>query len=1437
MAPEPGQRFVRFVGDRLRVELDVPETRGMRAFLRTNITRASVAREEIIAGTGPRRWGEAPFAGASWRDIPMREDGGHFTLELPLLEVGYFRAKAYVRDVNGVQRWPSGDDLGISVHPDALRTGNTIYCAYARAFGDARRDLPRDAAAAAAGLEGRGFTVIPPSGTLRDLTRAIPHVMDVLGFRAIQLMPIGPVPTTHARMGTFGSPYAELDLTDIDPALIEHDRRTTAVDQFRELADAIHARSGLVLLDVVLNHTGWCSRLLSLHPEWFLKNPDGTFKSPGAWGVTWGDLVELDLRHVELWQVLADSLVTWCRRGVDGFRCDAGYMVPVSAWQLVIARVRSEFPDCVFFLEGLGGSWEATEALLTEGGMQWAYSELFQNHSGVEVAGYLDHALRQSERAGLLVHYSETHDNERLAARGRTWSLLRNRLCALASRSGGYAITGGVEWLAREKIDVHEARSLAFGRTPNLISEIARLNRLLSEHPCFFEGATVTRLSPPASSILCLERRSPRGPELCLVLVNLDPGSPHSIDLEAPAWPPGGSPGVDLLGGRVPEADRLDDGRFRVQLGAGESVCLTPARTAVEMDGGTYRRRRAQAAWALGALSHVLAHERIGDADFEELANLVEEDPVAFLGSLAHLDRALSGENLLAALRAACEKLGYAAVVTWTALDARRTVLVPPGHFLLVVDRERFEVDLESSKVPRRQVAVPTRLGHVVAIPPLGGEERDVVLRFDRYGDGATPTESTIRVVGSWGSPSTRFLEQSDRILLTNGRGAMARVPLDLGSVLGKYDCLLGANLHPDVPSDRHVLVKRIRLWASSDGFITPLDSKNALDVAPGPPARWRFAAQAGDGRRVRIDVELAMVPGENTVLLCVSRPGKDPLDTLPPDRDVRVTVRLDLEDRSYHEETRFTPEIDARFAAALTSLETRAGFRFRPAEDRGLSAVLEPGVFHSEPEWSRGLFHAEEASRGLADRGDAWSPGWFDAELRAGGSLLLEVSAEPGRLSALAAGAPLRSMNAATRPASVPGPARGGGGGAEDPFVRTLRSALDAFIVRRGRATTVIAGYPWFLDWGRDALIATRGLVAAGRVEEALSVLRAFGNFERGGSLPNFLVGETAGSRESSDAPLWFALACDDLARVRGDGVLAERTEGGRTLTEVLHSIAMNYLEGTEMGVRVDAESALVWSPAHFTWMDTNHPAATPREGYPVELGVLFARLAALLHRLGRRPEQGTFAEISARSRASLSLYEHPGRGFLSDTLHAPAGVPARHARADDHLRPNQLFAVSLGLVEGPLAQAIVSTAARHLLVPGALRTLAPLGVEEPLPVAIGNRSLNDPHFPYWGRYEGDEDTRRKPAYHNGTAWPWLLPTFSEALVRAWPGDALALHAARAILGSSAALLTRGTAGQLPEIVDGDAPHDPRGCDAQAWSVTETLRVALLLSPREGRS
>jgi starch synthase (maltosyl-transferring) len=374
-----------------------------------------------------------------------------------------------------------------------------------------------------------------------------------------------------------------------------------------------------------------------------------------------------------------------------------------------------------------------------------------------------------------------------------------------------------------------------------------------------------------------------------------------------------------------------------------------------------------------------------------------------------------------------------------------------------------------------------------------------------------------------------------------------------------------------------------------------------------------------------------------------------------------------------------------------------------------------------------------------------------------------------------------------------------------------------------------VIAGYPWFLDWGRDSLICARGLLAAGMTEQVKQLLTIFGRFVKDGTLPNIIHGEDASNRDTTDAPLWYGIVCEEVAAILGVEFYQTKVDGtGRTLVDVLTDIASHYVSGTPNNIRMDAGSGFIWSPSHFTWMDTNFPAGTPREGYPVEIQVLWIRLLRQLERIANPNERKRWSDLAEQAQASLMKHFWlEDRGYLADLLIAKTGQTAASAVADNALRSNCLLAVSLGLLKGKAARRCVIAALRYLVVPGALRTLAPLPVAPPLPI-YGNQGqlLNNPPEPYWGRYEGDEDTRRKPAYHNGTAWTWTFPVFCEALARAWDGAPEAIAAARAYLGSMDQLVSEGCVGQIPEIVDGDMPHTQRGCDAQAWGVTEALRV-----------
>jgi predicted glycogen debranching enzyme len=1475
MTPASGDRCQRFVGDRIRFTIRDGDGRnplkGWQARLRTNLGRAEAWREEVLQAHTQG----LPPAGASWRDLPMTQNDQGWSLELPLAEVGYFKAKAYLVDSQGWQHWPSGPDVGISVHPDRYRTSNIIYCAFPRLFGQTRmleRTRDEKAERALAPLDRQGYTVIPPSGKLRDLTKQLPHIFNTLGCRILHLLPMNPTPTTYARFGQFGSPYAALDLTAIDPALVVFDRQTTGVGQFRELTYEVHARGGRVFLDIVINHTGWGSMLQEEHPEWFLRQPDGAFVSPGAWGTTWEDLVELKYPNVSLVDTLADMLLTWCRRGVDGFRCDAGYKVPVASWQYIVARVQQEYPETVFLLEGLGGPWDATAALLTEGGMQWAYSELFQEGTdsakrkdwGMQVAGYLDHSLKKSGHLGLLVHYSETHDNQRLAARGRAWSLLRNRLCALTSLSGGFGFTCGVEWLATEQIRVHGSTGLAWDNNDNLLPELGQLNRLLVDHPAFFDGTKLTRLSPTASPVYALLRESEEGKDRALVLVNTDDEHSHALTLDSLGSPKSEVAAlkpledwVDLLGQKAPQPKTNAEGKAIFTLPPSAAYCLSPTAKPLGLHGDEYRRARAQAAWGLAALEHLFPVEHIGEFNWRVIADEVDRSPTQFLAGIsARARESRVGEvassppiqkgDLSTSAVSGSPASGFPCVVVWTPLDLRRITSVPPGHWLLIHDTTPFRAALvcsENGSKAQNVESFAVRDGHVASFPPRD-TATDATLLLERYALQNQNAEAAIRFLASdpdFRSHVSRFNvsptqaksdqapRRTDLVLLTNGRGGMARLCVDLGRVLSKYDCVLGANLHPSLPVDRHVLVKRLRVWVNADGFISPLDFQSLAGFEAGPPAIWRFVANAGDGRTVDIELAAAMLTGRNTTIFRFRRPtsGQATGHQLPENADVRLTVRFDLEDRNFHCETKRNGGAEHHFSAHTHVLgaqpSAHTGFAFTPASDRQLRVFADAGLYHSQPEWSENIPHPVEQSRGQVGAGDAFSPGWFELPLGRGAEVTLVVTADPADTQPEEIRAAIQRSESRgqrlTQHATRNTPHKT----VRQSFGEQLLCAARAFVVQRGTGKTVIAGYPWFLDWGRDTFICARGLVAAGLVEEVKQILLTFARFEKDGTLPNTIFGEDASNRDTSDAPLWFGVVAEELGSLVGPI---------SSLAPTLESIARNYIRGTPNGIRMDPASALIWSPSHFTWMDTNYPAGTPREGYPVEIQALWIRLLRQLARLRPGGESQRWEKLAQQALDSLAkFFWRDERGYYADVLLAKPGQSAAQAVVDDALRSNALFVVSLGLVTGERARRCVEAVRRYLVVPGGLRSLAPLPVTVPLPIYAPNgHLLNNPKEPYWGRYEGDEDTRRKPAYHNGTAWAWTFPSFCEAMARAWDFAPEAVATARAYLGSLDRLMTGGCLGQLPEILDGDAPHTPRGCDAQAWSATEALRVWKLL-------
>lgn len=620
--------------------------------------------------------------------------------------------------------------------------------------------------------------------------------------------------------------------------------------------------------------------------------------------------------------------------------------------------------------------------------------------------------------------------------------------------------------------------------------------------------------------------------------------------------------------------------------------------------------------------------------------------------------------------------------------------------------------------------------------------------------------------------------------VLANAAGAAAQVRAAWGAIESKYDAMLAANPSPDGPHDRIVLLTRMRQYLHTGGETREAGATAVTEfrVLSLHAARWRFSQQ---GLRWSVTLQLAEGNAARLIWEMENDPGGDALFFLRPD----------VEHRSFHA---VTSSAECRtFPGAV--IPEKDAFTFAKESRLPLRMEMRATEFRCEPEWQHGLWLPVEAERGLPDRTDLFSPGVF----------VWKPSAAERGVCTIEAGteAPARSE----APLFPEGP---------QALPEVLHRALDLFLARRDGEWTVIAGYPWFLDWGRDSLIFTRGLIAAGRLEEAASILRCFAAWEQGGSIPNLLRGRDASNRETSDAPLWLVLALRDLARVRP--ALLEQYAGTRTLRQVVCDLVAAHIKGAEHGVSFDPDSGLLWSPSHYTWMDTARPAGTPREGYPVSIQSLWAAALEFAHTLD--DSQGWQAQAARVKESIRKFYWREEDGFLADCLHGARGTRAARATADDHLRPNQLLAVTLGAItSAPLLQRIVASC-EGLLVPGALRTLAPRRVEVPLPVKWDGVPQHDPHFPYHGRYTGPDNGPRKAAYHNGTAWPWLLPSFVEALIVAH-GKA-AVPAARRLMGTTGELIRDACLGQVPEIVDGDPPHRLRGCGAQAWSVSEWVRV-----------
>ncbi|MGN0867617.1 MAG: amylo-alpha-1,6-glucosidase [Oligosphaeraceae bacterium] len=1414
--PSPHARVVRHVGDSLRISLTLSRPVQGRAFVRTNLGHGEVQRQEIISQVEQ----DAAPLGRDWRDLPMRQTGAaHYEVRLPLTEVGVFSFMCLFQEENsGDTFWPRGENAQVKVISELYAAGNSIYNAFVRQFGEniSGGATQGDSEQAATFLDSRNFTVIPPSGTFRNLQSRLDFIIGEMGFRILQFLPVHPTPTTFARMGRYGSPFAPLDFFDVDASMAEFDQRTTPLEQFLQLVDQVHARGAKVFLDLPIDHTGWASVLQSHHPEWFARTPDGAFQSPGAWGVVWADLCKLDFSHKELWRRLAEVFLHWCRNGVDGFRCDAGYMIPAPVWKYIVAKVRQQFPDTLFFLEGLGGGQEATTRLLEDADLDWAYSELFQNYSSQEMGRYLEFSSAYSAAHGALVHFAETHDNARLAEKSPAWARLRVALCALFAPAGCFGIANGVEWYATEKIDVHGARSLNWGAQENMVPLLTSLNALLKSHPAFRCDA---RLRVPygagGSAVGLLREPRGDGEHTLLVVVNprTDEGAEYHWHFQE--FDPGSRP-VDLLTGK-PLPATLQECLYHVRLKPGQVLCLCrPGRqNLAKTPYGPVERQQLRAT-ALRLRVSLQGMQDLGNVQAEDDAYALFQDPREFLAKLA-------GEKK------------YLPLVEWSPeQDGHRQVLLPVDHYVLISHGNPFQVQISMGGVVHEQLhSVPRRDGrHFAFLLPFGHRvtrPAAVNIRLTAY----APEHQVNRFQASGlvlpveGSPSVlrritrRELTPRHSALATNCFGSYGLVRGMWGSLEGQYDALLAVNQNPRCPSDRTMVLARVRGWLIHHDFAQEIHANCQVDfaVTERNAASWHFIVPSGMGGNAYLAIRYEMEPEENRCRLIFTRcPPPEEADAFPSmdaNSPITLILRPDVDDCCTHDPTLAFQGAERRFPQKVTPAGN--GFVFSLDSGNRLEARMSRGVFLKDGEWNYNLHNALEAERGLRANRDLYSPGHFRLELKRGEAAVLEAAVlPPGAPPLPTPGEPRKKPPFHERNAQV-------------GLRQALEEAMEAFVVNREERKTVIAGYPWFLDWGRDTLICLRGLAAAGRLEDVAATILQFASFEEQGTLPNMISGENVSNRDTVDAPLWLFNAVGEYGRFAGKKALKTLLEtpcGSRTLLQVLESIVQGYRQGTPNGIVVDPASMLVFSPSHFTWMDTNFPAGTPREGYPVEIQALWHQALVFLETVTGKGEYGQWAN---QVRQSLLAY-YPSREDvgLSDCLHAAQGTPAAQAVADDACRPNQLFALTMpGLVPDPALRRRVICATGHLLVPGGIRTLADQKVEVLQPIYKDGHLLNNPSFPYWGEYKGDEDTRRKPAYHNGTAWPWVMPSFGEALLQTY--GASARGAVQALLHTTAMLLRRGCLGQLPEILDGDAPHRTRGCCAQAWSVTEAYRLVRL--------
>jgi predicted glycogen debranching enzyme len=647
-----------------------------------------------------------------------------------------------------------------------------------------------------------------------------------------------------------------------------------------------------------------------------------------------------------------------------------------------------------------------------------------------------------------------------------------------------------------------------------------------------------------------------------------------------------------------------------------------------------------------------------------------------------------------------------------------------------------------------------------------------------------------------------------DEWLEADGLGGFAS-----GTISGvrsrRYHALLLSATMP--PSGRMVLVNGLDCWVDADGsgreragdeFLTR--QQYAPDVVTAgaeiesfayePWPRWVY--RLADG--TRIEHELFVPRGTSAVMLrwriadgrAGGRAG-----------GVVLRVRPFLSGRDFHSLQHENTAL--RFGGDVGLGQVR----WQSYPDVPAVTALTNGAYRPDPAWYRGFVYAEEQARGLDYAEDLAAPGVFTWDLSRGDACLV-LTNDPDAV--VRAGDDAESVASRYRASETR---------RRKAFGTPLERAGDAYLVRRGEGRTIIAGYPWFGDWGRDTFIALRGLcLATGRLAEAREILLEWAGQVSEGMLPNrFADAVDAPEFNSVDAALWYVVAVHEYLEAgrRAGGRADRRRSDCVRLQAACRAIVAGYAAGTRHRIHLDGDGLLAAGEpgVQLTWMDAKVGdwVVTPRIGKPVEVQALW--LNALKIVSAWDPAWGEVHERGLR--AFGERFWSAEWGWLNDVVdpdHRPGGY-------DASLRPNQILAVGglpFAVLDRERARRVVEVVEANLLTPVGLRSLAPA----------------DPR--YVGRYEGGV-LQRDSCYHQGTVWPWLLGPFVEAWVRVRGGTLPARREARVrFLAPLMQHLAQGGLGHVSEIADADPPHAPRGCPFQAWSVGEALRLDLVVL-REG--